>query len=345
MSLIYFLLIISVLVFIHELGHYLVARWCGVRVTDFAVGFGPELVGYTDGAGTRWKVCAIPLGGYVRMAGDAETDGKAPSEPTPGTYAATTPWQRVAISFAGPAANLLLTFALLTGLFMASVPQPSISVASVAPNSPAAAAGMQAGDRLVSIGGVAIKTWQDLAPQLAAGQAVAVVVDRNGQTVTLSATPDANNRLGINLGTATVHGPGVGPLEASGMAIDRSVAITKLIFTTLGDLVANLAKGEVRSDQVGGPVAMAQGASQSADAGLWMFVFYMAMLSLNLGLMNLLPIPPLDGGHIVLNTLRGLKIPLPQKAETFLFILGALLLLGLMVYALGSDAVRVFNSL
>jgi len=353
-----FLVVLSVLVFVHEFGHYIVARNCGVRIEAFAFGFGPELFGRTDRHGTRWRVCAIPLGGYVKMFGDAN----AASMPD-GSVAGMTPeeqavsfhhkplGQRAAIVAAGPIANFLFAIAVLTVLFTTyGQPYTPADIGTVNPGSAAEKAGLIPGDLIVEVGGESIGRFEDVQRivRMAPGERLALVVMRAGERVALTAVPEATtleDRFG-NKHTIGLLGVGrVGmdyrrhdPLTAVWQAGVETVNLVTGTMVALGQMVA----GVRGTEDLGGPLRIAQMSGEVAQTGVVSFIWFLAVLSVNLGLINLFPVPLLDGGHLLFYGIEALRgRPLGEQAQEYGFRLGLALVLTLMLFATWNDLVHL----
>jgi regulator of sigma E protease len=354
----WFLVVLTVLVFVHELGHYLVARWNGVRVEVFSIGFGPELFGWNNRAGTRWKISAIPLGGYVKMFGDADpasmpgTDlpEMTPEEREVAFHHKRLP-QRAAVVAAGPVANFIFAIAALTGLFM-TVGQPFTPplIGTVQQGSAAQAAGVKAGDTIVSIDGQPIERFEDVQRivRLDSGQPLSVVVHRGDQDVTLSVTPklsEVTDRFGNKhqYGLLGIVGQGVqyvryNPIEALARANGETFDIVGGTLQAVWQMII----GARSTDELGGPLRIAQMSGEVAQYGFSAIVPFMAVLSINLGLINLFPIPVLDGGHLLFYAAEALRgRPLGQRAQEYGFRFGLALVLTLMVFATWNDLVHL----
>jgi len=358
-----FLFVLTILVFAHELGHYWVARRCGVRVEVFSVGFGPELVGWNDRAGTRWKISAVPLGGYVKMFGEGdaveEEGGERPltDEEKQVSFVHKSVGRRAAIVVAGPLANFLLAIVLLAGLFgIAGSPRLLPVVGSVQEGSAAAAAGLQAGDRIVSVAGEATAWFDDLRRIVAEhpGMPIRLVYARGDVERTTTATPrtttiadSAGIRREIGLLGVTADPGEVGymrynPVVAAWKSIETTVAMSGRILGYLGQIVV----GARPADEVGGPLRIAQMSAEMAAGGLVSLVNFMAILSINLGLINLFPIPMLDGGHLVFFLTEAIRgRPLNQRAQEYGFRFGLILVFLLMIFATWNDLIYHFKVL
>jgi len=352
-----FLVVLTVLVFVHELGHYLSARRNGVRVQIFSIGFGPELLGWTDRAGTRWKLSLVPIGGYVKMFGDAD----AASMPGEAVEAMTEEeravsffhkrlMQRTEIVAAGPAANFLFAIVVLAGFFM-TVGQPftPADIGEVITGSAAERAGMQPKDTIVAIDGKAIERFEDIQQivGLNAGEPLQVRVRRNGQELTLSATPSIEEekdifgnvhrigRLGIKrTGTEFVRRD---PVSAVWRAVGETWNIAAGTLQAAGQIVM----GRRTADELGGPIAIAQMSGVVARVGVVDLIRFMALLSVNLGLINLFPIPILDGGHLLFYAAEAIRgRPLGQRAQEYGFRIGLALVLTLMIFVTWNDLVH-----
>lgn len=358
-TLIPFVCVLSVVVFVHEMGHYLVGRWCGIGVQAFSIGFGPELIGYTAKSGTRWKLSAIPLGGYVKFAGDESVtsspvgvDQTAMSEDYRKTAFHTQPvWKRAATVFAGPAFNILLTIAILSvffNMYGRTIADPL--VAEVTIGSPAEIAGFKAGDRFVSVEGSKVTTFADVQRIVSGrtGDALKFVVERNGRDVELEATPvvsEQTDALGnqIKIGVIGVKTTNevaqfrqveYGPLESVGQAVKE----TGYIIGRTGEFFSRFFAGREDKCQLGGPVKIANMAGQAASLGFEWLVQLTAMLSIGIGLLNLFPLPPLDGGHLVFYAAEAvLGRPVSVRAQELFYKVGFLLVMGFMAFVLFND--------
>ncbi|MGB0682813.1 MAG: RIP metalloprotease RseP [Magnetovibrionaceae bacterium] len=349
-----FLFVLTVLVFVHELGHFWIARRNGVKVEVFSVGFGPELIGRTDRFGTRWRLSAVPLGGYVKMFGEYDFDDSPEAEPMTEDQKAVsfhhkTVGQRSAIVFAGPAANFLFAIALLAFLFGA-VGQPSLlaGVGSVQEGSAAEAAGILPGDQIIRINGEEVKLFQDLqaAIEPRPEERVSIILLRESREISLTATTGVRE---VTTETGTVLRKGLlgvapdmelleysryDPLTALWMGVERTFGMVGQILAYLGDIIA----GDRNTDDLGGPLRIAQMSGDMAQGGLVQLMFFMAALSINLGLINLFPIPMLDGGHLVFYACEAVRgKPLNAKAQEYGFRFGLALVLLLMVFVTWND--------
>jgi regulator of sigma E protease len=426
-TLLAFAFVLGVLIFVHELGHFVMARRVGIRVLKFSLGFGPRLVGFKRGD-TEYVISAIPLGGYVKMAGENPDDQRSGRDDE---FLSKTKWQRFQVLIMGPLMNLILAVVVTAGVLMNGAEIPAFQykppvVGQVVPGSPAERAGVQQGDRVISVAGREVNTWEQFffAVGTRAGREIDVVVLRNGKEVSVAVTPTSETRFevgdigvlpdshphvgsilpgspaekaGLNTGdvilkvdgatisvpnqlidaiskkantpvTITITRGGIeqdvqvtpelnagrgriginigedvirikpGPIDAIGMSIKRNYESAGLIFMTIGQLITR----ETSTRQLMGPLAIAQLSGESAQQG-WVPLFaLMASISLNLGLLNLLPIPVLDGGHIFIMALEGLaRRDFSLRVKEKMFLAGFAVLLMLMVTVIYNDLTRI----
>jgi len=330
-----FIAAIGPLVFIHEMGHYLVARWCGVGAETFSIGFGREVAGWTDKRGTRWKVGWLPLGGYVKFVGDmtpasegVDADQIA-SQDRSRAFHLKPVWQRFLIVLAGPAANFLLAIAIVSALFAVDgVPRTSNVVAGIQPGGAAAAAGIAPGDRIVSIANRSTDSFEDLFAVviLRPDEAVTVEVDRSGRRVSLPVTiaaEEQRDRFGQTFRIGRLGVLGGAPRMVRVPAIELVPAATRYTIVSTGRMIDGLwqiISGRRTIKDLGGPLKMAQIAGQQASLGVRQFVELLALFSINLGFINLLPIPMLDGGHLLLYGAEAVRRrPVSARAQEWAF--------------------------
>jgi len=350
--LIAFICALGPLVFFHELGHYLVARAFGIPAETFSIGFGHEVVGWTDRQGTRWKVGWLPLGGYVKFVGDmGPASNPADLEAVPEhlrdrAFQIRPVWQRFLVVLAGPAANFLLAI-LIFAAFYCFVGTPLTNkIGEVVPNSAAAEAGLQVGDRILSVAGRDTPTFNDVAGVVVVRpeETVAIEVERGGAVqqvrVKLHSTmlADATGRemragsLGVR--STTEIGKPVPIYRALPMAVDQTVRLTGSIV----DGLAQLVRGQVSAKQLGGPITIARVAGQGAELGLFPFIGLLALLSINLGFINLLPVPMLDGGHLFFYAVEAVRRrPLSAQALDWAFRGGLAVILALVLFTTFND--------
>jgi regulator of sigma E protease len=354
-----FLFVLTVVVFIHELGHYLVGRWCGIGVKAFSIGFGPELAGFEDRHGTRWKICAIPLGGYVKFVGDINATSTPDEEEMERLSEAERRvafhlqpvWKRAATVFAGPMFNFLLTiavFAVMFSVYGRFVSEPT--VAEVRPDSPAAIAGFLPGDRFVSVDGTPVETFSDVQRLVSgrAGDAITFVMLRDGQEITLVATPELSEQQDALGNTIRIGVIGVVNDEALGQpriveynpaeAVVAAVRETGHVIVRTGQFLKRFVVGREDRCQLGGPIRIADMAGRAARRGFEWLVQLVALLSVGIGFLNLLPIPPLDGGHLVFYGVEAItRRPVSVRLMESVYRAGMLLVLGFMGFVFWQD--------
>jgi len=354
LTLLAFLIVIGVLVFVHEMGHYLVGRWCGVKAETFAIGFGKEIAGWTDKRGTRWKICLLPLGGYVQFAGDMDPSGtkssdwlSLPAEERNQTFQSKSLWQRSAIVFAGPAINFIFAILIIMGFVMAYGTSATLPVANeISPNSTAAAIGMKPGDRVISVDGQKIELFEDLRQKimLIPEQNVEIVYERDGQRIARQGTTGVQilkdrfgneYRLGLlGMSSSQVEWRPVGPLEAPAVAVAKTIGIVDQIITTLGQVIT----GKRSVKELGGPLKIAQVSGEQFKLGLESFILFVALISINLGFINLLPIPMLDGGHLMFYAIEAVRRkPANAKVQEWAFRSGLALVMVFMLVVTFND--------
>jgi regulator of sigma E protease len=352
-----FLVVLTVLVFVHELGHHLVAWRNGVRVETFSIGFGPELFGWWDRAGTRWKFSTIPLGGYVKMFGDSDASsglpivglGQLTAAEREVSFHCKRLGQRAAIVAGGPVANFLFAIIVLALLFMTyGQPFTPAEVGQVLPGSAAEAGGIRAGDAIVSIDGTAIDRFEDVQQVVRFNPNVmmTMVVRRDGELTTLHVTPglvEESDRLGRRqIGQLGIRGGGTKYIQRDpASAVVRAVGETWNLSATTLAAMGQMVIGTRTTDELGGPLRIAQLSGEVAQGGIVPLLWFMAVLSVNLGLINLFPVPVLDGGHLLFYAAEAVRgKPLGQRAQEYGFRLGLALVLTLMVFATWNDLVH-----
>lgn len=345
-----FLAVLGPLVFFHEFGHYWVGRRCGIRADTFSIGFGREVFGWTDRNGTRWKVGWMPLGGYVQFAGDNDAVS-TPHEVTPGepdgSFASAALWRRSLTVAAGPMANFLLAIVILSGFAMAYGRMVTPAVASaVEAGSAAEAAGMQPGDRILSVDGRNMETYQDL--QLAVmhrpGDVMTFVIERDGRRQELRFAPRAvadTDQFGNRVERAVIgvraneldFAP-VSVIEAPVVGAQMAWNITRQMAEVVGQLLV----GKRSVADLGGPLRIAKASGEQASLGFGTFLYFVALISLNLGFVNLLPVPMLDGGHLLFNAAEAIRRrPVSIRAQQWAFQAGFAAMILLMIVVTFND--------
>ena len=374
-KLFYFVLALGPLIFVHELGHFLLAKFFGVRVEKFSLGFGPKLYGKKFGE-TEYLLSALPLGGYVKMFGEGgyieggevhTTDGvdntptdelqldtlrELTDEEKTRSFAHKPVLSRIGIVMAGPVFNLLFAWLIFIILCMVGVPTVTSKVGEVLKDKPAAKAGIQKGDVITAINSKPINHWDQIAEGVAAskGQSLMLSVKRDSKDITFTITPEP--RVSKNLFGEKVNGFAVGvasageivteyfgPVQAVVKGTEQTGKVIELTFMSL----VKMAQRVVPMDSVGGPIMIADMAGKMAESGGASFLAFIALISINLGVLNLLPVPVLDGGHLVFFLMELVfRRPIPQKYREYAQQIGMVLLLGLMVLAFYNDIIRYF---
>lgn len=361
-SVIPFIFVLSIVVFVHEYGHYIVGRWCGVGVRAFSIGFGRELFGWTDRHGTRWKVSAIPLGGYVKFEGDAGAAstpdlaglaGMSAAERARSFHHASLP-RRAAIVAAGPVANFILAIVIFSLTIFAYGRLELIPrIDAVQENSVAAQAGFHAGDVVKAIDGEAVSNFADMQRIISgsAGEKLDFTVDRGGSVIHILATPAVRElstpfgkqRIGM-LGVQGSRNPAdaqvrhYGPLQSLRMGTLETWHVVERTFSYLGKLIV----GKESVDQLSGPIRIAQVSGHVAQMGLTPLLNLAAFLSVSIGLLNLFPIPMLDGGHLLFYAVEAVRgRPMSERLQEYGFRIGLALVLMLMLFVTWNDLMHL----
>ena len=367
LSVVAFLIVLTIVVFVHEFGHFIVARWCGVTVKTFSIGFGKEIWGFTDKKGTRWRFAWIPLGGYVKFLDDEN----AASQPSPDKLQNLTPeerdgafqnkalWKRAAVVSAGPMANFLLAIAIYTAVnFAIGVRTITPRIGEVMEGMPAAAAGLKPGDVFVSIDGWDIGGFEDVQRivSINGGRQLTIGVDRDGQRLDFKITPKIEDQkdpfggtfrrglIGVKPagGAEALITKQVGALEALRLGVRETYTNIAQTLQGIGDIIAR----RQAADQMGGPILMAEVTAKVAELGIAPMLLWIAFISANIGFLNLLPIPVLDGGHLMFYAIEAVRRkPLSQRMQEIGFQIGIALVLMLMVYVNLNDLLRVWRRL
>lgn len=357
-----FLIVLTIVVFFHELGHFLVARWYGVKILSFSIGFGPELFGFNDRHQTRWKICAIPLGGYVKFFGD-ENVASAPDHAAAATmteaerrvsFVHQKVGPRAAVAVAGPVANFILSVVIFAGIFMTFGRQVMPArVDAVQPDSAAAAAGLKPGDLIVAIDGREIGGFSEMQRIVAAsgGHTLRLTIDRGGARQDIQATPSSRGFCNAVLGISKQAGDDIKlKTESPGTAVVLGVQETYFVIERSLCFVGGVFVGRESAKQLGGPLQIAEVAGQAWNAGLdsgglaTAIVYLLnlsAFLSASIGMLNLFPIPMLDGGHLLFYAIEALRgRPLSERAQELGFRVGLAIVVMLMIFATYNDIVR-----
>jgi regulator of sigma E protease len=346
------LVVLGVLIFVHELGHFLVAKLLKVRVEVFSLGFPPKLVSKQVGE-TDYRISVVPLGGYVKLLGENPND-EVPPELIPHSFLHRPLWQRAAIVLAGPIFNFLFAFLALFLVFAVSgIPYVPTEVGRIIEGSPAQKAGLKAGDQILAVNGIPVQRWEELSQQIRqrGGQTLSLTIKRDNHDLNFQVTPvkrESENLFGqkvqaFQIGVASpdhVVTEDVGPVVALEEGMSYSLRIAALTLQS----IYKLATREIPADTLGGPIMIAQVAGKQAEMGFSPFIHFMAVLSVNLFLLNLLPIPVLDGGHLAFLFLEAVRgKPLDIKHREMAQAVGMMLILTLMVFVFYHDIVRLFS--
>ncbi len=355
-----FIVALTIIVFIHEFGHYYIARLCGVKVEVFSIGFGKELFGWNDRNATRWKVCALPLGGYVKFEGDANAASMPGSENlngSPTSFHNKKVWQRAAVVAAGPIANFLLAIVVFAGTFVVfgqQVADPVVGI--VLQGSAAEAAGIKPKDVVKSVNGLRIDTFNDLQKYVfdRGGEPLSVEIDRGGSVIVINVVPRVEidkdafgnevriGRLGVGIGDNpdAIRTIKYSVPEAVWRGIEHTGFIIKTTLRYLGKIVT----GRESADQLRGPPGIADLAGKAATSGLTTFINFIGLISVSIGLINLFPVPMLDGGHLVYYGIEALRgKPLSRSTQEWGFRIGLTMVMLLMFVATWNDIARNFG--
>jgi regulator of sigma E protease len=354
MTVLSFLLVIGPLIFVHELGHYFAGRWFGVKADAFSIGFGREIAGWTDKRGTRWKIGWLPLGGYVKFAGDmnpASTPSQEwlslPAEERNKTFQSKPVWQRFIIVAAGPLVNFLFAIVIYIGVFASyGEPRTPPVVSAVVEGSAADRAGLLPGDRIVEINDQGVTRFEDIAAfvRIRPEEQLRLEIERGGRPIELTAMSDAQvvrdnfgNEAKMGMLGIAPAGRVIVPLEPHqlvGAAVRQTADTVQMMVVTLGQVVT----GQRSVKEMGGPLKIAQYSGQQASLGWLDFLWFMSIISINLGFINLLPIPLLDGGHLLFYLIEGVRRkPLKPEAQEWAFRTGLAALLALMIFVTLND--------
>ena len=351
-TIIAFVVSLGILIFIHEFGHFVAAKLFGVKVERFSLGFGPRLLGKEVGD-TDYRISAFPLGGYVKMLGES-TDEEIPEELHPVSFSHQPLRRRMSIVGAGPGSNLLLAVLLYAFIFaFFGLTETSTDIGSVSPDSPAAAAGIQSNDKVLAIDGVAVKVWSDLSLliQESGSKKIRLKLQRGDEVFEVELTPEikeTKNILGEKISrpligivaSNNIIVEKVNPFQAMYHAVTHTIGMIELTFVVLGKLIV----GAISPKTLAGPIGIAQMSGEVAKAGPLAFLYFLALLSINLGILNLLPIPILDGGHLLFFSIEAIMgKPLSIRKREVAQQVGLFLLIALMVFVFYNDIYRLFD--
>ena len=354
LTLLAFLVLIGSLVVVHELGHYAVGRWFGVKAEKFSIGFGPQIWGRVDKRGTLWRVGLLPLGGYVQFAGDMNPASQAdenwkqlPEHERNQTFHSKTLWQRALIVFAGPAVNFILAILIAMGFLLAfgkSVTPPVVDV--VQPNSAAAVAGLQTGDRILTLNDRRVETFDAMASEviMIPGEKIVLEIERDGARMLKEArVAEAievdrfgnEYRIGrLGIGASKIEVREVGLIEAPWAAVVQTGNILRQQVIGLGQIIS----GRRPISELGGPLKIAKVSGEAMSLGILTFISLAALVSINLGFINLLPIPMLDGGHLLLYAIEAVRRrPATPKVQEWAFRAGFAMLAAFMIMVTFND--------
>ena len=345
-SIVAFLVVLGVLVFVHEMGHYLAARWWGIHVEAFSIGFGRPIAKWTDRLGTVWKLSWLPLGGYVKLHGQEQPADASPEERAGWirgrTFHEKSVLSRAIVVAAGPIANFLLAIVLFTALFAVVGRPESVPVFSgIVADGPAAAAQLKVGDRVTSIDGAPVARFEDIRRIIfdKPDETLNILINRDGQPLVVPVRIGMREQGGVRTGFLGVAGAlgdyqRMGPLQAVGAGVAQTWDVVVQTIQSFGQILS----GSRGSEELGGPLRIAEMSGQVAKLGVASLISFIALLSINLGLINLFPIPILDGGHLVFYGIEALRgRPLPLRAQKVGFQAGAALLGTLFIFATWND--------
>jgi regulator of sigma E protease len=363
----YFVIVLGIVVFVHEWGHYIVARMCGVKVESFSIGFGPEILGFYDKARTRWKISLLPLGGYVKMFGDADPTSAEPGEQaytmTPAekkvAFFAQPVWARAAIVAAGPAVNFIFTFIVFVGLFtLEGQPYTPPLVGDVGKDTPAAAAGLKAGDLIKKVNNDEVGRFEEVRVHIATGTAekIMLTIERDGKTMEVPVSPkitEVKDRFGM-----THHLSQIGIKSPAGKLEYRKLPVGTAMFAAVKEMgvmigstlngIGQIIMGTRGTEELGGPLRIAQMSGEVGKEGVVPLIWFMGLISLSLGLFNLFPVPLLDGGHLLFYAIEAIKgRPVHESIMAVSAKAGFVFIIGLMVFFTWNDIVqlRIFDSI
>ncbi len=342
-----FLILLGVLIFVHEFGHFAVAKLLGVKVLKFSLGFPPAMISRRWGE-TEYIISWIPLGGYVKLLGeDPDSQDNIAPEELHRAFSSKPLLARAAIIVAGPASNYLMAILILCAGYMAGMPVPASKIGKVLEDSPALQAGIQEGDRVVAVDGVPVSRWEHMSRVIekSAGRGVALTVERDGDRVDLVVTPRVSNRkdaFGNPLGEIGVMSSRETVAVGFFGSIYEGCRFTFMLTGLVVETIAKLAKAEISVDNLAGPITIVQASGQSLKKGLFSFIFLLAFISINLAILNLLPIPILDGGHLMFFLVEAIiRRPVTGRIRELATLAGVMFIVLLMVLVFYNDITRI----
>ena len=349
----FFFVAIIIIVFVHEYGHFQVGRWCGVKIETFSVGFGREIFGFNDKHGTRWKFSWLRLGGYVKFAGDANAASlpSSSAEHVEGSLHAAAVWKRALIVAAGPFANFILAVVIFAFAFMfVGIPVNEPRIDGVTETGAAKAAGLMKGDYIRSIDGKEMRSFMDIREAMIfQGETpILLKIERNSQMLELKIIPkvveskDESGRVSRSSQIGIMHEPSLDPQRNERLspiqAVAKGIERTWFVSATTLRYVGKMFAGQEKADQLHGPIGVAQLAGESASMGVWPFITFIALISVSIGLVNLFPIPMLDGGHLVFYFIEAVfGKPVGPVAQEWSFRIGLTAMVALMIFATNND--------
>ncbi len=348
MTIISAVVLLGVLIFVHELGHFIVAKWMGVKVEKFSLGFGPKLIGKTVGE-TEYVLAAVPLGGYVKMLGE-DPEVELTEAEAGRAFNRKPVWRRALIVFSGPATNLVFAAFLFTLIFLTGVPAFYPRVGEVMVNTPAAAAGLVNGDTIIAISNTPVESWEDMTAIIfdSPGRSLMLKVRRGGELLSIPITPERKKATNIfgeekERGLIGIKPSGdeftkrFGPVDSVVMGVQRTWDVSALTVVSVVKLIERV----IPANTIGGPIMIVTMAGEQASHGAMSFFLFMALISVNLGVINLFPIPILDGGHLLFFGIEAVRRkPLSEHVMGIAQRFGLAFLLGVMAFAIYNDIMR-----
>jgi regulator of sigma E protease len=347
-----FIVVLGVLIFVHEFGHFIVARKLGVGVTKFSFGFGPKLVGVQRGE-TEYLISAVPLGGYVKLVGESDSDEVAPDQQAR-SFSHKPVRVKMAVVAAGPVGNLLFAILVFWMVFLGGVPSLTTQIGDVVADAPAVRAGIRKGDVVLRVDGVSVRTWEEMAARIrmgTPGKPLQITIRRDGTEKTIPVAPELRDGRSLfgekvsepKIGIAAGHEVVYQEIGVGAAFLRAGMETGKLVYLT-GMTVVKLVTRVLPSETLGGPILIAQIAGDQARQGISAFAYFLGLLSVNLGILNLLPIPILDGGHLLFFSVEALmRKPISQQARVVAHQVGMAVILTLTALVFYNDIVRLLS--